>query len=235
MPESVRDRPTKAHEYIFLLSKSQKYYFDAEAVREQSEWSSIPSKRYQSHDPNGSERPGGNRKLEQPNPSGRNLRTVWTVSTQPFSGAHFATFPEEIPERCIKAGTSEKGCCPKCGKAWVRVVEKQRTGRGKTASELEDGIHNRSSAKSLAEKRQAYRAMGMEGPPSSQTLGWQPSCLCDQFPYPCVVLDPFMGSGTVAKVAIRLRRQWVGIDINPAYGELADKRKAWTQVEMIDA
>jgi hypothetical protein len=67
----------------------------------------------------------------------------------------------------------------------------------------------------------------------TKTLGWQPSCSCGEEPVPCVVLDPFIGSGTVAKVAIRLRRNWVGIDLNPAYGELTEKRKAWTQVEMI--
>ena len=228
MPESVRDRPTKAHEYIFLLSKSQKYYFDQDAVREPharlwdetnaGSWSHpVPTKE---HGKSGYAHSGD---YPLPNPSGRNIRTVWNIATQPYSGAHFATFPEEIPERCIKAGTSEKGCCPKCGKAWVRVVKLgniQTQGGGYIRHEGSSNKLTSGEVKTVMTQRE------------HKTLGWQPSCSCGEESVPCVVLDPFIGSGTVAKVAIRLRRQWVGIDINPAYGELAEKRKAWTQVEM---
>jgi len=76
MPESVTDRPTKSHEYVFLLSKSERYFYDAEAIREECLTS-------------------------------RNARTVWTIATKPYAGAHFATFPPEIPKRCIKAGSRE--------------------------------------------------------------------------------------------------------------------------------
>lgn len=76
MPESVTDRPTKSHEYVFLFSKSERYFYDAEAIREEGLTS-------------------------------RNARTVWTIATKPYAGAHFATFPPEIPERCIKAGSRE--------------------------------------------------------------------------------------------------------------------------------
>ena len=80
MPESARDRPTKSHEYIFLLSKSKKYYYDINTIR-------------------------------GPHKRGRNKRSVWTINTQPYPDAHFATFPPEIPRICIMAGTSEAGCC----------------------------------------------------------------------------------------------------------------------------
>ncbi len=83
MPESVTDRPTKAHEYLFLLSKSPRYYFDADAVRE--------------------------RQGNDMNPAGRNLRSVWTIATAPYPGAHFATFPPKLIEPCIKAGCPELG------------------------------------------------------------------------------------------------------------------------------
>jgi DNA modification methylase len=73
MPESVTDRPTKAHEYLFLLSKRPRYFYDADAIREEED--------------------------------GPNRRSVWTMSTRPYAAAHFATFPPELPERCIKAGT----------------------------------------------------------------------------------------------------------------------------------
>jgi hypothetical protein len=94
-------------------------------------------------------------------------------------------------------------------------------------------------------------AGGMTGKPTmnrcDKTIGWQPSCSCSQTgttasddlayvpfePVPCVVLDPFIGSGTVAKVAIRLRRNWIGIDLNEKYFELAEKRTAWTQIELV--
>src|SRR5690606_33458049 len=78
MPESVRDRPTKAHEYVFLLSKSERYYYDADAIAEPVTESTIGT---------------------------RNARSVWTIATQPYSGAHFAVFPPELAERCIKAGS----------------------------------------------------------------------------------------------------------------------------------
>ena len=113
MPESVTDRCTKAHEYIFLMSKSQKYYFDHEAIAEQMSSSSIarlaqPTLAEQA----GSDRvPGktnGNMKAVG-NGETRNKRSVWTVATQPFSEAHFATFPPALIEPCILAG------CPKSG------------------------------------------------------------------------------------------------------------------------
>jgi len=124
MPESVTDRCTKSHEYIFLLTKSPKYYYDAEAIKEPSIWSSIPNKRYVSNAPHGSERPGGNKKLNIPNLAGRNKRSVWTINTKPYSEAHFATFPPELPSLCIKAG------CPLGG-----IVLDPFMGSGTTAQE----------------------------------------------------------------------------------------------------
>jgi DNA modification methylase len=93
MPESVTDRPTKSHEYLFLLSKSEKYFFDAEAVKEPH--STIEG-------------------------TFRNKRSVWSIPTKPFKGAHFATMPAELVEPCVLAGTSAKGHCPICGLRWRR-------------------------------------------------------------------------------------------------------------------
>lgn len=104
MPESVRDRPTKSHEYIFLLSKSPKYYYDQEAVKEPGEM------RPQNRFTNG-KGPKSSGYAAHRQPTGmtecvsRNLRSVWSIATQPFPGAHFATFPEALAERCIKAGS----------------------------------------------------------------------------------------------------------------------------------
>tara|TARA_R100000234_G_scaffold852_1_gene712 strand:- start:23 stop:1069 length:1047 start_codon:yes stop_codon:yes gene_type:complete len=105
MPESVKDRPTKSHEYIFLFSKCEKYYYDYEAIKEKGEYpagtkgAKGSTERYNTNLVN-------SRPPEYKIYDGmRNKRTVWSINTKPYKEAHFATFPEEIPEICIKAGT----------------------------------------------------------------------------------------------------------------------------------
>ena len=135
MPESVHDRPTKAHEYIFLLTKSPKYYYDADAIREitgkEASWDNYGGKGMIDH-PTGPGRKqidltmGTSQKKAMPYispPNGRNKRSVWTINTQPYSEAHFATFPEKLIEPCILAG------CPKDG-----VVLDPFVGSGTTAA-----------------------------------------------------------------------------------------------------
>lgn len=101
MPESVTDRPTKSHEYIFLLTKSPRYYYDAEAIKERG---TIPAGTLAAK--GSGEREGNRRPPEYKEYDGtRNKRSVWTITTKPYSEAHFATFPPELPELCIKAGT----------------------------------------------------------------------------------------------------------------------------------
>jgi DNA modification methylase len=110
MPESVTDRPTKAHEMIYLLAKQERYFYDAEAIKEQS---TDPDDDRKSRSDNGNKRlpedigvarMGGIRPGSQTYAL-RNKRTVWTIATQPYAEAHFATFPEEIPKLCILAGS----------------------------------------------------------------------------------------------------------------------------------
>jgi DNA modification methylase len=151
MPESVKDRCTKAHEYIFLLSKSPRYYFDSEAIAEAAAYAntlqsySTPYKHIGRQSTSGNERPGAPRVVQADT---RNKRSVWTIGTQPFPEAHFATFPPDLIRPCILAG------CP------------------------EDGI----------------------------------------------VLEPFAGSGTTLAEAYRLNRRGIGIELNPAYCEIAKRR-----------
>jgi DNA modification methylase len=112
MPESVTDRCTKAHEYIFLFSKSQKYHFDASAIRE-------PLANPERTNFQSGSRPNGENKDRNDNDlsvrskdtlyENRNKRSVWTVTTKPYSGAHFATFPPDLIEPCILAGAPEGG------------------------------------------------------------------------------------------------------------------------------
>jgi len=115
MPESVKDRCTKAHEYIFLLSKSPKYYFDNEAIKEDSIYA--PGKTHEverekgyykgkwSNPEKGSRHDGSFKAIREK----RNKRSVWTVNTKPFKGAHFATFPPDLIKPCVLAGCPEGG------------------------------------------------------------------------------------------------------------------------------
>jgi len=113
MPESVTDRPTKSHEYLFLLTKSERYYYDAEAVAEDAINENMPGRNMTDTRETYGEQNGGNsglRDLKQRYkdgdwPTKRNRRTVWTVPTSPYKGAHFATFPTALIEPCIKAGS----------------------------------------------------------------------------------------------------------------------------------
>ena len=114
MPESVRDRCTKSHEYIFLLTKSAKYYYDADAVREPCNEGGILrlsqkniKNQMGSERGNGGMKPNGTMKAVGDLEKGRNKRSVWTITTKPYKEAHFATFPPELPELCIKAGSRE--------------------------------------------------------------------------------------------------------------------------------
>lgn len=109
MPESVTDRPTKAHEYIFLLSKSQSYFYDAEAIREKGVYPA-GTKGGKGSQARNRQKGVNSRPEEYATYSGiRNKRTVWTVATRPFPGSHFATFPPELIEPCILAGSPKGG------------------------------------------------------------------------------------------------------------------------------
>jgi DNA modification methylase len=137
MPESVRDRCTKAHEYVFLLSKSQKYYFDNDSIRQP--WAVATLKRdklSRGRSQNGSRSAEslagydyGREGLGdmQSNQKGANKRSVWTVNTKPYKGAHFAVFPPELITPCVLAGAPEGGIVldPFMGSGTTAMVAKQ--------------------------------------------------------------------------------------------------------------
>ena len=195
MPESVRDRCTKAHEYIFLLAKSVTYYYDAEAIKEPAQDWGTRDRKEGSAFVNGT--PGRTRQtggldcdfLER----GRNKRSVWTVTTKPYKGAHFATFPPDLIEPCILAGTSEKGCCPTCGAPWRRIVQRVRraTRPGEDTKIKQPGRNSRvfqdrdPAHSSERKQRDDYRdplEIGNRDPErhvtETATLGWRPQCDC---------------------------------------------------------
>jgi DNA modification methylase len=233
MPESVTDRPTKSHEYVFLLTKSPRYFWDQEAVREPQCKSTL--ERFAPGQ--APRRAGPKMKIADPKEnranasfcsasrtaileSGRNIRSVWTITPKPFRGAHFATFPPELVNRCIKAGTSQRGACPRCGKAWKRVVETHKEDAGCWSK---NGGAKRADAPGAAVSKSSVFRTGLVNVPT--TLGFRPACRCRAAkPVPCVVLDPFIGSGTVAAVARSLGRDCIGIDLNPKYLTMARAR-----------
>lgn len=223
MPESVTDRCTKAHEYIFLLSKSPSYYYDAEAVKEAVTESTIArlsqdiERQVGTTRANGGAKTNGNLKAVGDPQSGRNRRSVWTIATQPYAGAHFATFPPKLIEPCILAGTSERGQCPHCGAPWVRVVKTPDFTEQPKRSVAKMPRTDRTSA------GQAWQKWRGENP--NVTTGWQPSCACPAHdPVPQTVLDPFGGSGTTAGVALKHYRRAVLCELNPEYAALVEDR-----------
>jgi len=220
MPESVTDRPTSATEMVFLLTKSQRYYYDAEAVREAAlygrrEWSNAEANLHRAG--GDTERiaglPGATVSGGDPS-TGRNMWNYWLLSQEPYPDAHFATFPTEVPRRAIAAGSSEKGCCSTCRAPWVRVVEREHPGdRGKIVPTYEAaGVLN----------QRMHPGEHRRG--ASSTTGWRPTCAHPGDPVPCVVLDPFAGAGTTLMQALRMGRRAIGIELNPDYVTLARDR-----------
>ena len=212
MPESVTDRCTKSHEHIFLLTKQPRYFYDKEAIAEES---SQPDRKR--NDKIGGEK--GDKTHHSPGAQfegsvTRNKRDVWTITTKPYSGAHFATFPPEIPEICIKAGSSQHGECSKCGKPWERVMEKEKSfgsGSGKSGNPISG--KNGDQMQGGGDTGDVHKGPIL----ATVTTGWSPQCECNAPIIPQIVLDPFGGSGTTSIVARRLGRDFITVELNQKY------------------
>lgn len=251
MPESVSDRPTRAHEYIFLLAKSQRYFYDADAIREPLAESSIQriqqatfeqqtgGEKDYGPDSNRSMRrtlenfraktienphAGGRRQAPEPgepnafHPLGANKRDVWTIASQPYPGSHFATFPPELVRLCVSAGSSQHGACAACGAPYKRetnaeYVKSPKHGAGSVVGRHYETGENNFDGAGMPRVNKIV-----------ETTGWSASCECNADVAPCVVLDPFMGSGTVAQVANELGRSFVGYEISAEYCDLIRDR-----------
>ena len=199
VPEGVRDRPVRAHEYLFLLSKEGRYFYDADAVREVDSAADIDKK---------------TRARAWALRSGHPQRSVWSISTQRYRHAHFATFPERLVEPCILAGTSEAGCCPACGRPWRRHTCVRYENPGNRASNGPRSLERR--AESPGFEKRLLRVLDGEV--------WEPTCACGRDRVPSTVLDPFAGSGTTLAVARRLGRRSIGIELSADYTDLACER-----------
>ena len=219
MPESATDRPTSAYEMVFLLSKEGRYFYDAEALKTAAfpRWGKHSAEKYK--DIKGPTATGLHSDGYE-RPTSANARNVWTFPTQGRPDAHFATFPDELPRRCILAGTSEHGVCGECGAPWARVVESEVVKNRPSAGE--DPRSRNEDKLSVGRGHGGHRGNNLQT--STQTLGWQPTCGCNADTVPATVLDPFVGSGTTVAIAQSLGRRGVGLDLNSEYLENAAKR-----------
>lgn len=153
--------------------------------------------------------------------------------------AHFATYPEELCRRPILAGTSEKGCCSKCRSPQERIIEKKthfEGGSGKAGRSAEDvNASGKWAGKQYGENSKLGPVV------ETKTLGWKPTCSCGiKKTVPCIVMDPFAGSGTTCLVANKHQRRYVGIELSEDYAKLSRKRlgqkniwEMWKYIQVI--
>jgi DNA modification methylase len=224
MPESVTDRPTKAHEQVFLLAKNPRYFYDVEAIKEKATGrdpgNKIPHKHAQTDIGMGEHR----KALNLGNVKGvvrANARSVWTINTTGFPGSHFAVMPLKLATCCIKAGTSAKGACPKCGAPWRRVISRRNapdTGASTGGDpSRKDGGHREIDTITAGGNRLAVRRVG--------TDEWQPTCKCGIAEVvPQIVLDPFGGAGTTVLAAENLARIGIMTELSSKYLGIARRR-----------
>jgi DNA modification methylase len=216
MPESVQDRCTKSHEYIFLLSKSPHYYFDNVAIKEETTTFDNSNRDRDTTKLNNT--PGRTKMagLKTNQYETRNKRSVWTVNTKPYKEAHFAVFPTDLIEPCVLAGSSAK-ICSGCGKSYRREM---------VTTDVPDRIV-REHMVGVIPKRDKPSRMNSKDMLSltKEDNGFVKQCECDtDKTEQDRIIDPFGGSGTTALVADRHNRDATVIELNEAYIEIAKKR-----------
>lgn len=227
MPESIDDRCTSSHEYVFMLTKRPKYFYDNEAIKEPISEAMAAAiargpradRQFQHDAHNRYGKRSGNRAFSDPDSLarialGRNRRSVWSIPTVAYPGAHYATFPPKLVEPMILASTSEKGYCVSCGAPVLRKIKRISFTDHETHA---DGKTMDGPYAAQAEIRHGAYV-------DTETIGWEPSCTHGAGFESGVVLDPFAGSGTVGLVAQSLYRRAVLIDLNPEYLRLCLSR-----------
>ncbi len=221
MPNSVADRLNVNYEVVYFLVRSPRYFFDLDAIREPHR-----SAAGRKHQPDRSTTPawagplaeGSQDGLRRYRPAGqpghrlgKNPGSVWEIPTYGFRGPHFATFPPELVRRPILA-TCPEAICSRCGQPWRRQVSVTRIPVGPRSK---SGKPSDPQVMRFKDRWHTIREVGDFIP-----------CDCQASTVPGIVLDPFMGAGTVGLVAEKSNRDWIGIEISPGYRDLALKRIA---------
>lgn len=227
-----RWRPSNSFEYIFLFSKSERYFCDGDAVQEIAVGRAPGNKK--SHKGRDAALNGDvtqRTKLGLADTGARetrNQRNVWTLSSENYRGAHFAVFPSELVRRCLLAGTSAAGCCPKCLVPYAPIVE---TDRKATRPGNDSKVGRVSDKASSPYHEHNGDVVGNRDPQRHTTtvniIGYKASCSCSAGPaIPCKVLDCFAGSCTTLQVATWYGRDAIGIELNEKYIALGEERIA---------
>jgi len=229
MPESVMDRPTRCHETVFLFAKSQKYYYDNEAIKEpisDAMQAAIDrgvraDKQFKHDEHNRFGKRSGNRAFSDPDSlariaSGRNKRDVWFIPTKPSGVLHYAAFPPNLIEPCVLAGSSDKAC-NQCCAPWVKEYIIKEKGTATDTTEY---------SKKLGGKSAATRTRGNITADTREFVGYKPTCDCKRSldTGKSIVLDPFCGTGVTGEVAIKNKRDFIGIDISEKYCKIAREK-----------
>lgn len=250
VPESVRDRPTKSHEYVFMLTKSNRYFFDMESVRVKytqpiNRWGGekIVPNGFSPRDVEIGTQLYRDRNM-RPNEDGRHMRSVWyaeeeeyrqflewkqrmvdfcdvwTIPSRASGYKHYAQFPLELVTPCVMASTSEKGVCAYCGQPVERKIE-----RGTSTADV-GGEDNGD----ILFRNDGQKYSGRMCETEIKTVGWEAMCSCyDGTTVPAIVFDPFLGSGTTMLEAERLGRRGVGIELSMDYIRDITMHKTWKQ------
>jgi hypothetical protein len=235
-PESVPNRPTCSHETILQLSKSKSYFFDHENVKEPLKHPGavgmkFGGKKYPKNEQISNTTYSGNT-YDAAALSGRRIRNSWYFPTANYRGAHTATFPMILPEKCILASTSDHGSCAKCGVQYTRVVNKTDEVDSewrKSCGADSKGEYNGKALKDYesqgAENASTCKKNVLKGMRKKETTGWKKQCNCDtNMILPSLVGDPFVGVGTSALAAIKNKRDYFGIDIDEKNVTIANER-----------
>ena len=245
MPSSQTDRTTKAHSYVFTLTKKPHYYYDLIAIQEPAAYDGRKAEEFKGSKKYKGEAvvPGtgnndylsDNHPRWQKNEDGervRNKRSVWSIATANLSEAHFASFPEKLVEPMILAGTSAHGVCADCGAPYKRIYTKEtdwqeRKANGAGAGNV--GVSDTYQNNVHGSNNTHHYLGGGE----IKTLGWQKTCECETVEIvPATVLDPFAGSGTTGIVALKHKRNFIGIDLSDEYEIISSKRTKDLQVNL---
>lgn len=242
MPSSIRDRFTVDYEPIFMFAKSKRYFFETQRQRTGKEYSweeygARLGKDWQNGKNrketdlaegmlNMKKRDGG-----RSHPEGRNMRTVWKIATKSFKEAHFATFPEALIETPIRAGCPEFVCI-KCGKPREKMI---KNGERILGSHSRKAVGKYGEASEREGGKMYYRGHGALIPNAryEKIVEGYTDCGCGAGWQGGVCLDPFMGAGTTAVVARKLGRHYLGIELNPEYIRIAEKRLNDVQLTLL--